>query len=149
MERSSSVSERPTLAVAAGARAVFPPRTRESGTLAIGDRRRAPRVDVGLEVSIGQDSHYFTAQSTDLSAAGVFVVTYRVLDPGIELSIEFDLPAGRVMAKGTVCRSRDATPAVAPGYGIVFTELSRFDRTLIESYCTARKDRQSEAALAG
>ena len=55
--------------------------------------RRARRVGVALEVSIGQDSRYFTAQSTDLSAAGVFVVTYRVVDSGTFARLDEQLPA--------------------------------------------------------
>jgi hypothetical protein len=63
------------------------------------------------------------------------VSTYRALSLGATLSVEFDLPAARVVAQGEVVWSREASPGSMPGYGIAFTELSRFDRTLIESYC--------------
>src|SRR5579862_729845 len=50
-----------------------------SGTIAIAERRAAPRMHVKLDVSVGTDSHYFTAHSSDLSTGGLFVATYRAL----------------------------------------------------------------------
>src|SRR5579859_3937939 len=66
------------------------PAPRPSGRIARADRRLYPRVAVQLDVSLGADGHYFTAHAADLSGGGLFVGTYRALDVGSELSIEFD-----------------------------------------------------------
>jgi uncharacterized protein (TIGR02266 family) len=94
------------------------------------------RVRAQLDISLGADSHFFSASSVNLSPGGLHVSTYRALSRGMKLSVEFDLPAARVVAQGEVVWSREATGGLMPGYGIAFTELSRFDRTLIESFCS-------------
>jgi uncharacterized protein (TIGR02266 family) len=154
MQQKPSLSERPTVPCPppwlvkreAPASAVSqPPRggatpcpspPRKSGTVSAHDRRIHPRVHVAFDVSLGSESHYFSAPCADLSPGGLFVSTYRVLVPGAELSVEFDLPASRVVAKGRVRWVREAADGASPGYGIAFTQLSRFDRTLIETFCT-------------
>ncbi len=111
------------------------PHLRDSGLVPVGERRSLFRVRAELEVSLGADSHFFTASSVNLSPGGLLVSTYRALSRGMHLSVEFDLPASRVVAQGEVVWSREASRGSMPGYGIAFTDLSRFDRTLIESYC--------------
>jgi Tfp pilus assembly protein PilZ len=117
------------------------------------ERRTAPRLDVELDVSLGSDTHYFTAQARDLSCGGLFVETYRALPIGEELSVEFDLPAGRVVTRGVVCWAREARyeggAASSPGYGIAFREMSRFTRPLIESFCRGLAGIPSSRRMAG
>ena len=108
----------------------------EGGSIAAASNRRAlPRVGVDLEVSLGTDASHFTARCVNLSPGGLLISTFRRLEPGFVLSVEFDLPASRVVAEGVVRWSREATDLAMPGYGVAFTELTRFDRTLIESFC--------------
>jgi len=110
---------------------------RESATLRTANRRTFLRVDVDLEVSLGVEAGHFTAQCANLCPGGVLISTFRTLRPGSAVSVEFDLPASRVVTQGVVLWSREATRRSRPGYGIAFTELTRFDRTLIEAFCTA------------
>jgi uncharacterized protein (TIGR02266 family) len=144
MDRRPSFSERPTVPcpprsevlARVGERDRVHPRLRDSGLVpVVGERRGLFRVRTELDISIGADSHFFTASSVNLCPGGLLVSTYRALSRGMTLSVEFDLPASRVVAQGEVVWSREASPGSMPGYGIAFTELSRFDRTLIESYC--------------
>jgi uncharacterized protein (TIGR02266 family) len=143
MERRASDSERPTLPCP---REPEPepeqtePRAerenvRESGRVMLGERRSFFRVRTELEISIEADSHAFTATSVNLCPGGLLVSTYRALPRGLVVSVEFDLPASRVVAQAAVSWSREAGEGKIPGYGFAFTELTRFDRTLIESYC--------------
>jgi uncharacterized protein (TIGR02266 family) len=125
------------------------PIPRASGTVARADRRGNARVEVDLDVSLGTESHYFSARAEDLSCGGLFIATYRVLELGTELSVEFDLPAGRVMAKGIVRWSRDAHDGQDPGYGVAFLGLARFDGRLIESFCQGQLEPCEAPALAG
>jgi Tfp pilus assembly protein PilZ len=104
-------------------------------------------------VSLGSDTHYFTVQARDLSCGGLFVETYRALSLGEELSVEFELPAGRVVTRGVVCWVREAQhdggSASSPGYGIAFREMSRFTRPLIESFCRGLPGIPSSRLMAG
>jgi uncharacterized protein (TIGR02266 family) len=146
MDRRPSLSERPTVPCPPRSEAVLKGGERDrvphsydtavdSGPVLAGERRSLFRVRAELDISIGADSHFFTASSVNLSPGGLLVSTYRALSRGTTLSVEFDLPAARVVAQGQVVWSREASPGSMPGYGIAFTELSRFDKTLIESYC--------------
>jgi uncharacterized protein (TIGR02266 family) len=140
MDRRPSLSERPTVPCPPRSDALLKAdvegdRVRESGRVLVGERRSLFRVRTELDISLGADSHFFTAGSVNMSPGGLLVSTYRALSRGMVLSVEFDLPASRVVAQGEVVWTREASPGSMPGYGIAFTELSRFDRTLIESYC--------------
>jgi uncharacterized protein (TIGR02266 family) len=159
MERRASDSERPTLPCPADTReartanvepdervttrpppGVIREALRESarvlsGKDVVGERRSFFRVRTEMEVSIEADSHVFTATSVNLSPGGMLVSTYRSLPRGLVVSVEFDLPASRVVAEAVVSWSCGSSEGRLPGYGIAFTDLSRFDRTLIESYC--------------
>ena len=126
------------------------PTPRSSGTVAVSERRMFPRLGIAMDVSLGTESHFFTACATNLSRGGVFVITYRALALGSELSVEFDLPAGRVTVRGVVRWERGSCSGASPGYGIRFAGLSHFDERLIESFCASRLGAsESPQALAG
>jgi uncharacterized protein (TIGR02266 family) len=120
-----------------------------SGTFSTLDRRDAHRVDVDLDVSLGTHAHYFTAQARDLSHGGLFVETYRALALGEELSVEFEVPAGRVIATGVVRWVREAHGSRSPGYGIAFQNLSRFTRPLIDCFCRSLAPAPPSCRMAG
>lgn len=113
------------------------PEKHDGGSIQAVERRAFLRVDVDLEISLGPEETHFTAQGVNLSPGGVLVSTFRVLEPGSLLPVEFDLPVSHVVAEGVVLWSREATDESRPRYGIAFTELTRFDRTLIEAFCAA------------
>lgn len=125
------------------------PAPRSSGTRAASERRASPRICVKLDVSLGSELHYFSAESADLSRGGLFATTYRVLPVGSELSVEFDLPLGRVMAKGVVRWAREGQQGRSPGYGIEFLGMSHFDERLVESFCESQAGLLGGHALAG
>jgi len=144
MERRASDSERPTVPCPRSAPSgesgevelvARPKSVRESGRVLLGERRSFFRVRTELEVSIEADSHVFSATSVNLSPGGLLVSTFRALPRGLVVAVEFDLPASRVVAQATVQWSREAGEGRIPGYGFAFVDLSRFDRTLIESFC--------------
>jgi len=120
-----------------------------SGTMMAVERRAAQRWGVELDVSVGADAHYFTAQARDLSCGGMCIETYRALEVGDELSIEFDVPAGRAVTKGVVVWQHEAGGGRPPGYGVEFRDVSRFTRPLIESYCRNLAGIPSTRCLAG
>jgi uncharacterized protein (TIGR02266 family) len=131
-----------------------PPRSlvssaRPSGVRAAFERRAGARLSVDLDVSIGSDDHFFTATASDLSSGGLFIETYRALAVGCELSIEFDVPAGRFVGRGVVAWARESDGRAAPGYGIRFVELSRYARPLLEGFCRHLSGVPSSRLLAG
>jgi PilZ domain len=136
MDRRTSDSERPTLPCPATVETTDTRRdVSESVRVPIGERRGFFRVRAELDLSISADTHVFTAALVNLSPGGLLVSTYRALPRGIVVGVEFDLPASRVVAQGIVCWSCEASAGRVPGYGIAFKDLTRFDRTLIESFC--------------
>lgn len=123
--------------------------TRKGGVRAAFERRSSSRAPVDLDVSIGSDDHFFTATASDLSTGGLFVETYRALPVGCELSIEFEVPAGRFVGRGVVAWAREAQGNRAPGYGIRFGEQSRYARPLLEGFCRSLAGVPSSRLLAG
>lgn len=83
------------------------------------------------------DSHFFVGLTNDISAGGVFVSTYRPIEVGSHLELEFALPEGTIKVKGTVRWRRDSTE-MTPGVGISFEELSAENANLIKRFCDKR-----------
>jgi uncharacterized protein (TIGR02266 family) len=102
------------------------------------ERRAAPRASLQLEISVGSESHFYSYLTDDLSAGGVFVVTYQPLSVGTDVQLEFNLPAAVVRARGRVRWSRRATEHAPPGIGIAFTELGELERKEIDRFCKQR-----------
>lgn len=103
------------------------------------DRRSDLRLRLDVLVTLDSESQFFTGLANDISRGGVFVSTYRDIPIGEEVWLEFDLPAGRVLARGAVRWKRLASEGVTPGVGVSFTELSPDARHCIESFCALRQ----------
>ena len=102
------------------------------------DHRTLPRVTLEVDVDLSSDSHFFTGLSGDISEGGLFVSTYRTVDVGSEVDLEFSLPNGAVQTRGLVRWQRDASPYGPPGIGIEFDLLSEAERDIIHDFCVAR-----------
>ncbi len=100
--------------------------------------RTLPRVTLEVDVDLSSDSHFFTGLSGDISEGGLFVSTYRSVDVGSEVDLEFSLPTGAVQTRGLVRWHRDASPYGPPGIGIEFDLLSEQERKIIHAFCVAR-----------
>lgn len=99
------------------------------------ERRGAPRTDLEVDLTITSDDQAFGGMTNNLSRSGIFVSAYRVLPIGTVVQIKFALPAGGVIARGTVSRVRSASDGVTAGMGVAFRDLDPLDRSLIEGYC--------------
>src|SRR5947207_2911002 len=80
-------------------------------------KRRAPggveqrahhRAELQVEVTFSSDSHFFVGLTNDISTGGVFVSTYRPLEIGQQVQLDFALPEGTIQVKGTVRWRRDS-----------------------------------------
>ena len=94
-----------------------------------GERRRAARVPVELEVDYTLEDNYLFAHITDISATGIFVRTTTPEEPGTRLKLRFrpDLVAEPIEVAGEVTwvnPYRGGAPSnVQFGMGIRFLDL--------------------------
>jgi uncharacterized protein (TIGR02266 family) len=93
-----------------------------------GERRRAPRMLVDLEVDYASEENYLFAYITDISATGIFVRTTTPEAPGTQLNLRFSSEnAGAIEVEGEVIwvnPYRPGTPDnLHPGMGIRFLNL--------------------------
>ena len=101
------------------------------------EQRAHQRSELEVEVTLTSDSHFFVGLTNDISTGGIFVSTYRPLDVGAKLEIEFALPDGTIKVKGTVRWRRDSTE-MSPGVGISFDGISDEHMKLIQRFCEKR-----------
>lgn len=102
------------------------------------ERRASSRVHIEVEVTLESESHFFTGLSGDLSKGGIFLSTYQRLEVGRPVQMEFTLPGGKVVARGTVQWARAASEGASPGVGVAFESLSDADRAIIAAFCEQR-----------
>ena len=100
--------------------------------------RAAPRRQVEVDVGIHSDSHFFAGLTGDVSRGGLFVATYAELAVGARVTLDFELPNGRVVADGIVRWHRSARDHHSPGFGVQFERVEPGMLKLIERFCQAR-----------
>lgn len=100
--------------------------------------RAAPRRQVEVDVGIHSDSHFFAGITGDVSRGGLFVATYADIAVGSKITLDFELPNGRIIAEGTVRWLRSARDHHSPGFGVQFEEVDPAMMKLIERFCQAR-----------
>lgn len=102
------------------------------------EQRAFVRTELNVEVTLTSDSHFFVGLTNDISAGGIFVSTYRPLELGSKVEMEFALPEGTIRVKGTVRWRRDGSESSSPGVGISFEELTPETQKLIQRFCAKR-----------
>ena len=110
----------------------------EEEPIAIAQNRLAQRHALGVEVSLTSESQFFVGLTGNISTGGVFVATYETRAVGSRIDLEFTLPSGIVRARGIVRWLRVTRDGGTPGFGVAFEELTRDERTRIESFCKER-----------
>jgi uncharacterized protein (TIGR02266 family) len=108
------------------------------------ERRSAPRYDVVTEVSFESETNFFVGFTADVSAGGLFVVTWSVVPIGSHIRLSFQLPeTSRPLTVDGVVRwvrehnARD--PDLWPGMGIRFENLGDEHRVEIERFVARRE----------
>lgn len=103
-----------------------------------GERRRALRAELEVEIGLEGDNRFYTGTTGDISTGGLFVATDTPLIVGTELVLSFVLPDGyRVAADATVAWVRapryrpDELPA---GMGVRFEAITQVDRRAVEHF---------------
>ncbi|MGH7283546.1 MAG: PilZ domain-containing protein [Polyangiaceae bacterium] len=100
--------------------------------------RSAPRKQLEVDVGIHSDSHFFAGITGDVSRGGLFVATYAEIPVGAKITLDFELPNGRIVAEGTVRWLRSARDHHAPGFGVQFDHVDPAMMKLIIRFCQAR-----------
>jgi uncharacterized protein (TIGR02266 family) len=101
------------------------------------EQRAHHRTELQVEVTLTSDSHFFVGLTNDISNGGLFVSTYKPLEVGAKIELEFALPEGTIRTKGTV-RWRRESSEVGPGVGISFDELTPETAKMIQRFCASR-----------
>jgi hypothetical protein len=109
-----------------------------------GVRRKAIAVEV-RDLATGCD---FAALAHELTTEGIFVSTFYDLPVGAEVSLEIALGPGTVLVKGTVESVRAANSG-APGFVVLFDEISQAGRALISAHLWSRAPTTRSNPVAG
>ena len=128
--------------------AVVPPPLPQKRSLGPGagwaERRAAPRHDVATEVSFESETNFYVGFTADVSAGGLFVVTWSTRPIGSHIRLTFTLPDGdrEVAVDGVVrwVREHNARdPDLWPGMGIQFENLDPEVKDEIERFLAQRE----------
>jgi uncharacterized protein (TIGR02266 family) len=102
------------------------------------ERRGTPRIPLQTEVVVATESNFFSGLSVDINEGGIFVSTFRPLEIGDRVSIEFTLNEGQVLARGRVQWLRKGESGQLPGIGVAFDEMSPEDVERVHGFCRRR-----------
>lgn len=94
-----------------------------------------------LELEFGEDSQFFSGIKLDPAHGGFFVATYRALDPGTMVELDFTTSTGQALRlSGVVAWLREAGSPFGerPGLGIAFSGMSSAARAIIEEVWRVR-----------
>jgi hypothetical protein len=109
------------------------------------ERRKAPRVDERVSLSIASDAGELAVETRNLSAAGAYCETTQFIAPMTKLQLRFELPDGaksaKVVCEGVVVR---IDPIVSNPHdsryhlAIFFSDLSESGRAAIARFVQHR-----------
>lgn len=109
------------------------------------DRRgkRAPRVELEIEIGIDDYANFYVGSSENISAGGLFVSSLRQLAVGSSVALTFVLPDGvPLFVEGIVRWSRApralGASETTPGMGIQFARLGVAEQERIEAFIEGR-----------
>jgi len=108
------------------------------------EKRTAKRSDITTEITFESETNFYVGFTADVSAGGLFVVTWNTVPIGSEISINFSLPDSKeiVKADGVVRWVREfnpSTPDLWPGMGVQFDNLPKETVKMIEEFISERE----------
>lgn len=96
------------------------------------------RLRLDVELSLWSESHFYAGLSVDASPVGLFVATYRHLEPADSVLLRVEIFGERVEIEGVVRWGRVASEYAPPGVGVALPDLAPNARKLIDAFCAAR-----------
>lgn len=121
------------------------------------DRRRAPRFELSLAITLQGANNFYTGLSEDISDGGVFIATHVRLAVGTPVTIWMTIPGSDAPTRvsGTVRWVREPSAiakaenifggdrqlaeAAPPGIGVQFHDVSDATRKAIRGFMTCRR----------
>jgi uncharacterized protein (TIGR02266 family) len=102
------------------------------------ERRKHPRVQLGVRVDVVSGSNFYSAHGRDISMGGLFIETLAPLPLGSQVMVELVLGGSRHVLAAEVCWSVDAEGGGTAGVGVQFDGLSARARGAIERFMRRR-----------
>jgi uncharacterized protein (TIGR02266 family) len=104
------------------------------------ERRVATRLPIELDVDVEGAAHRFRANTANISAGGMFVVTHRDIPLGTHVMLGFKLPSGAALEViGVVCWRRGKEEDGVAGLGVSFFCLEPEAKKTIQDFCGVRE----------
>ena len=108
------------------------------------EKRAAKRKEVITEVTFESETNFYTGFTVDISAGGLFVVTWDLVPIGTKINISLTLPNVEkpISVEGQVRWVREyknTNPDLWPGMGIQFQGLSDSARAIIDTFIESRE----------
>ncbi|MBN2800974.1 MAG: TIGR02266 family protein [Deltaproteobacteria bacterium] len=106
------------------------------------DRRRSPRVEITVEVSVTSENNFYTGFTSDVSEGGVFIAGMNMLPIGAPMQFELKLGKGSVLVEGVVRWVREHSDFVEapPGMGVEFINLPPAVAQKINEFMALRRE---------
>jgi uncharacterized protein (TIGR02266 family) len=101
------------------------------------ERRRHPRVQLGVRVDIVSGSNFYGAHGRDISLGGLFIETSAFLPLGSKITVELTLRGARHVLPAEVVWSVEHEDGHV-GLGVQFERLSYRARTVIQRFMRSR-----------
>ena len=103
------------------------------------DKQRShDRLSLDVELWFWSESNFYSDLSGNSSQAGLFVATYRPLQPGQSVILRVGLFGVRVELEGLVRWRRAASEHAPPGVGVALRNVPPNARRLIDAFCARR-----------
>ncbi|MBN2803943.1 MAG: TIGR02266 family protein [Deltaproteobacteria bacterium] len=108
------------------------------------ERRYAKRQEVTTELNFQSESNFYMGFTADISAGGIFVVTWDTVPLGHHITLSFSLPGlkEQIKAEGVVRWVREHNPTdpdLWPGMGIQFDKIDPDAQKAIEHFIKTRE----------
>ncbi len=108
------------------------------------EKRDFRRADVTTEVSFESETNFYVGFTADISAGGLFVVTWNTAKIGTSINLKFSLPDSdeEVVIEGVVRWVREHNPNdpdLWPGMGIQFENLNSDTRDVLQMFIEQRE----------
>jgi uncharacterized protein (TIGR02266 family) len=104
------------------------------------DHRKAPRVDVEVDVTFESEHNFYTGFTQNISAGGLFIATHDLKPVGSRMHVRFSLPgmAGAIESEVVVRWVRDVGDVERWGMGVQFVDLAPPVRAAVDQFLSQR-----------
>lgn len=103
------------------------------------ERRQHPRLSIAVEVDIGSEHNFYSAQTRDISVGGLFIETDVALPIGTRLRVDLKFLKQQLQADAEVTWTLVGQGGETTGVGVRFTSLPPHAKKKIEAFMEVRE----------